>query len=124
MVFISSGPGFAGNLCLCNGSRTKRKLWQVLRARRLLPVQITTPDDSCVRIASARLGAPCNKLLSPSSVGHYGAEVGGILVQHMKDLRRAVRCALGKGAALRLFAACRGRGPVRNLRMMQLLGLT
>eukprot|EP00971_Amphidinium_carterae_P055680 1097796-Amphidinium_carterae.1 len=66
MVLISSGPGFAGNLCfayrqvlrsltavnmkvnalktvvLCHGSVTKRKLWKVWRAGRLPPVQITT----------------------------------------------------------------------------------
>eukprot|EP00971_Amphidinium_carterae_P187408 3719626-Amphidinium_carterae.1 len=68
MVLISSGPGFARNLCfayrevfrsltavnmrvnalktvvLCNGSETKRKLWKVRRAGRLPPVQITTRD--------------------------------------------------------------------------------
>eukprot|EP00971_Amphidinium_carterae_P178409 3539353-Amphidinium_carterae.1 len=68
MVLISSGPGFAGNLCfayrkvlrsftavnmrvnalktvvICNGSVTKRKLWKVWRAGRLPPVQISTRD--------------------------------------------------------------------------------
>eukprot|EP00971_Amphidinium_carterae_P156069 3094353-Amphidinium_carterae.1 len=32
------------------------------------------------------------------SVGSYGAEVGGMSDQHMKDLRASARGAVGKGA--------------------------
>eukprot|EP00971_Amphidinium_carterae_P025836 509668-Amphidinium_carterae.1 len=39
------------------------------------------------------------------SVDLYGAEVGGMSDQHMKDLRASARGALGKGASLRRSAA-------------------
>eukprot|EP00971_Amphidinium_carterae_P153932 3052648-Amphidinium_carterae.1 len=39
------------------------------------------------------------------SIGLYGAQVGGISDQHMKDLRASARGALGKGASLRRSAA-------------------
>eukprot|EP00971_Amphidinium_carterae_P156165 3096150-Amphidinium_carterae.4 len=39
------------------------------------------------------------------SFGFYGAEVGGISDQHVKDLRASARGALGKGASLRRSAA-------------------
>eukprot|EP00971_Amphidinium_carterae_P299825 5957088-Amphidinium_carterae.1 len=107
---------------LRNGSVTKRKLWKVWRAGKLPPVQITTRDLGVDTQWSAwrnpfrasmyrtrALGFPAHvkarivKFLF--SVGLYGAEVGGISDQHMKDLRASARGALGKGASLRRSAA-------------------
>eukprot|EP00971_Amphidinium_carterae_P350643 6491664-Amphidinium_carterae.2 len=150
MVLISSGPGFAGNLCfayrqvlrsltavnmkvnalqtvvLCNGFVTKRKLWKVWRgyrrAGRLPPVKITTRDlgvdtqwfawrnpvqqkrisSFCASLYRTRALGPAHVkariVKSLFSVGLYGAEIGGISDQHMKDLRASAGGGLGKGA--------------------------
>eukprot|EP00971_Amphidinium_carterae_P289114 5740514-Amphidinium_carterae.1 len=105
-------------------------LLQVWPHGRLPPVQITTRDLGVdtqwfawrnpvqqKRISSFRqsmsrtraLGLPAHvkarTVKSLFSVGLYGAEVGCMSDQHMKDLRASARGALGKGASLRRCAA-------------------
>eukprot|EP00971_Amphidinium_carterae_P045242 890246-Amphidinium_carterae.1 len=123
MVLISSGPGFAGNLCfayrqvlrsltavnmkvnalktvvLCNRSVTKRKLWQVWRAGRLPPVLITTRDSGVDTQWFAWRNPVQQKRISSFRASMTRA-LGPSSARESKDGR-----ALGKGALLRRSAA-------------------
>eukprot|EP00971_Amphidinium_carterae_P094132 1863137-Amphidinium_carterae.1 len=112
-----------------NGTRANQKLWKVWRAGRLPPVRITTKDlgvdtqwvswrnpvqkkrlrtfqQSMNRVHALGLAAHVKARVAKSlhSVRLYGAEVGGIIVQGMSELRASARWALGKGASLRRSA--------------------
>eukprot|EP00971_Amphidinium_carterae_P004611 92254-Amphidinium_carterae.1 len=142
MVLVAAGPYFAhyfqgsysftqANMqvnskktVVCNGTRTKQKLWKAWRAGCFplsgsllvtsaltlsgLPGEILqrkrlrTFEQSMTRVRA--LGLPvyvkARIVKSLHSVGLYGAEVGGIPAQGMAKLRASARRALGKGAGL------------------------
>eukprot|EP00971_Amphidinium_carterae_P047024 926008-Amphidinium_carterae.1 len=113
-------------LVICNGANAKRLLMKVWRAGRLPPLRVTTRDlgvdtqwaawrcpvqrkrvitfkQSMNRVRSLGLPVPIKARIAKSlySVGLYGAEVGGMSISHMNDVRISARKALGKGANLR-----------------------
>eukprot|EP00971_Amphidinium_carterae_P165904 3288554-Amphidinium_carterae.1 len=113
-------------LVICNGANAKRLLMKVWRSGRLPPLRVTTRDlgvdtqwaawrcpvqrkrvitfkQSMNRVRSLGLPVPIKARIAKSlySVGLYGAEVGGMSISHMNDVRISARKALGKGANLR-----------------------
>eukprot|EP00971_Amphidinium_carterae_P333567 6468361-Amphidinium_carterae.1 len=89
---------------LCNGSVTNANFGKVgvpakvWRTGQLSPVQITTRDLGVDKQWTRALGLPARvkTRIAIFSVGLYGAEVGGMSEQHVKEVRAAARGAIGK----------------------------
>eukprot|EP00971_Amphidinium_carterae_P078879 1560643-Amphidinium_carterae.1 len=110
---------------LCNGPMAKKLVKKVWRTGRLPPLKVTTLDlgvdtqwaawrcpvqrkqvitfkQAMSRVRNLGLPAVIKARITKSlySVGLYGAEIGGMSVARMNDVRISARRALGKGANL------------------------
>eukprot|EP00971_Amphidinium_carterae_P273953 5437239-Amphidinium_carterae.1 len=130
MVIVAKGPHFAVEVCqayrrvhrsltqakmkvnlrkivvLCNGAKAKRMAPQGNYQRPWSSKRVMTFKQAMIRVSSLGLPAVSKAHIaaiatSLYSVGLYGAEVGGMSVARMNDVRISAGKALGKGANLR-----------------------